>query len=142
MPTILVIEDDRFLKIATKLILSKAGYSVLGAGDGEEALSIVDESHPDLILLDLMLPKVSGLDVLRTLKGNPDTASIPVIVLTSLSQKNEERLRETGAAAFLHKGPWLTDPDALLRAVEQVLSQNQVELPVRESAQNNIPPLV
>src|SRR5579864_4979360 len=73
------------------------------ASDGEEALLIAHDRIPDLILLDMMLPKLGGSEVLRALKKDPVTASIPVIVLSGLAQKNEEKLMQEGAAAFFEK---------------------------------------
>src|SRR5215470_9551804 len=101
--TILLIEDSKLLRIANQRALVKAGYVVVTAGDGEEGLQAACEKLPHLILLDMMLPKVSGLDVLRTLKKDSRTNTIPVIVLSSLSQSNEAKLREEGATAFLEK---------------------------------------
>ena len=66
---ILLIEDSKFQRVANERALVKAGYSVLQAGDGEEGLRVARKDIPDLILLDMMLPKVSGLDVLRALEG-------------------------------------------------------------------------
>jgi CheY-like chemotaxis protein len=92
--------------------------------DGEEALTIAAESHPDVILLDMMLPRLSGPEVLRSLKQNPATAPIPVIVLTSLSQKNEIKLRNDGAAGFMEKGAFLDKPELLSGAIKEALMSN------------------
>jgi CheY-like chemotaxis protein len=127
MPTILVTEDSMFLRIANQRILTRAGYSVLAAADGEAALSLARENHPDLILLDMMLPKISGPDVLHTLKGDPKTADIPVVVLTSLSHMNAERLRQEGAAAFLEKGQLVEKPGPLLETIRAVLDRSTNE---------------
>jgi DNA-binding response OmpR family regulator len=67
---ILLIEDSKFQRIANERALLRAGYSVIHAGDGDEGLRSARENNPDLILLDMMLPKLSGLDVLRALKGD------------------------------------------------------------------------
>jgi CheY-like chemotaxis protein len=83
----LLVEDSKFLRMATEHSLSKAGYLVSTAADGEEALQVAKEKLPDM-----MLPKISGPNVLKALKENPATIHIPVIVLTSLSYKNEEKL--------------------------------------------------
>jgi CheY-like chemotaxis protein len=83
--------------------LAKAGYRVITAADGEHGLRSARQSTPDLILLDMLLPKVSGLDVLRALKTDELTKSIPVIVLTSLSKGNADKLMSEGAAAFFEK---------------------------------------
>ena len=87
---VLLVEDSKFLRMATEHALSKAGYLVSTAADGEEALQVANDKLPDIILLDMMLPKISGPNVLKALKENPATTHIPVIVFTSLSQKNEE----------------------------------------------------
>jgi two-component system alkaline phosphatase synthesis response regulator PhoP len=100
---VLLVEDSKFLRAATERALSRAGYAVSTASDGEEALQIAKEQLPDIILLDMMLPKISGPAVLKALKENPATMDIPVIVLTSLSQKNEEKLLSEGAAAYFEK---------------------------------------
>jgi CheY-like chemotaxis protein len=88
----LLVEDSKFLRMATEHSLSKAGYLGSTTADGEEALQVAKEKLPDIILLDMMLPKISGPNVLQALKENHATMHIPVIVLTSLSQKNEEKL--------------------------------------------------
>jgi CheY-like chemotaxis protein len=91
-----------------------------------EALILAYESHPDLILLDLMLPKLDGAAVLRTLKADPVTARIPVVVVTALSEKNEEKLMKEGAAAFLEKGSLLTTDEPLLYTIKKVLESQAV----------------
>jgi CheY-like chemotaxis protein len=103
MRTVLLVEDSKFLRAATEQTLKKAGYLVVTAVDGMEALTVARESLPDLILLDMMLPKLDGPSVLRALKADSVTAQIPVVVVTALSQKNEEKLMQDGAAAFLER---------------------------------------
>jgi len=97
---VLLVEDSKFLRVMTERVLSRAGFLVSTAADGEEALRIAKEQLPDIVLLDMMIPKISGPDVLKALKENPATTHIPVIVLSSLSQQNEERLIGQGAAAY------------------------------------------
>ena len=113
------------MRVANERILAKAGYEVITAVDGEEGLRIAGESMPDIILLDMMLPKISGPDVLRKLKANPLTAAIPVIVLTSLAQKNEERLLQEGAIAYFEKSTLDLDKDSnhLVLTVESELGK-------------------
>jgi CheY-like chemotaxis protein len=120
---VLLVEDSKFLRIATDRVLSKAGFKVITAADGEEALRIANDSLPDVILLDMMLPKIAGQEVLKALKANPATMHIPVIVLTSLSQKNEEKLLGEGAAAYFEKSALALDThsDRLATTVEAVL---------------------
>ena len=116
---ILLIEDSKFQRIANGRALVKAGYSVLYAGDGEEGLRAARENIPDLILLDMMLPRVSGLDVLRALKVDALVKHIPVIVLSGLGQANEAKLLNEGAAAFLLKSSD-NNSSVLIQAVERV----------------------
>ena len=124
---ILLIEDSKFQRIANERALVKAGHGVIHAGDGEQGLRVARESIPDLILLDIMLPKVSGLDVLRALKGDVLVKHIPVIVLSGLGQANEAKLMTEGAAAFVMKSEKSFENDSLLliRTVEGVLTQNK-----------------
>jgi CheY-like chemotaxis protein len=122
MRTVLLVEDSKLLRVTREHILKKAGYLVLTAVDGVEALILAYEGHPDLILLDLMLPKLDGAAVLRTLKADPVTARIPVVVVTALSEKNEQKLLEEGAAAFVEKGSLLTTDEPLLYTIEKVLN--------------------
>jgi two-component system, OmpR family, alkaline phosphatase synthesis response regulator PhoP len=122
---VLVVEDSKFLRIATERALSRAGFAVSTAADGEEALQVANDQLPDIILLDMMLPKLSGTDVLRALKANPATMDIPVIVLTSLSQRNEEKLLSEGAAAYFEKSTLELDKssDRLAATVQTVLGR-------------------
>ena len=121
---ILLVEDSKFQRVANGRALASAGYSVIHAADGEEGLRAARESIPDLILLDMMLPKLSGLDVLRALKSDALAKHIPVIVLSGLGQANEARLLKDGAAAFFMKSEKSLENNssALIRAVESVLT--------------------
>jgi CheY-like chemotaxis protein len=112
----LLVEDCKFLRMATEHSLSKAGYLVSTPADGEEALQVAKEKLPEIILLDIMLPKISGPNVLKALKENPATMHIPAIVLTSLSQKNEEKLISEGAAAYFEKSALVLDQNSDLLA--------------------------
>ena len=123
MATILLVEDSKFLRIATERTLAKAGYQVVTAADGAEALTQAAATLPDLVILDMLLPKLSGPEVLQALKKASATAHIPVIVLSSLSQKNESKLLEDGATAFLEKGPLLDNPSLLLNAIKSALTK-------------------
>lgn len=99
----LLIDDSKFLRRANELSLAKAGHKIVTASDGEEGLRLASEKTPDIIVLDMMLPKLGGEQLLQLLKGDPLTAKIPVIVLCSLAQKNGEKLMSAGAAAYLEK---------------------------------------
>ena len=98
--TLLLIEDSKLLRAANARLLTNAGFTVNIAGDGEEALRLVQKDPPDLTLLDMILPKLGGPEVLHALKQDSATADIPVIVLSSLSQQNESKLKSEGAAVL------------------------------------------
>jgi two-component system phosphate regulon response regulator PhoB len=101
---ILLAEDDRFLRKAAETMLKRSGFTVIPAADGEEALRLAREHVPDLLLLDLIMPKMQGFDVLRELKAQPETAGIPVIVLSNLGQDSDVQLaRERGAHDYIIK---------------------------------------
>ena len=114
---ILLAEDSGFMRVALERLLVKAGHQVATVSDGQQAIQIATGNVPELILLDMMLPKFSGLEVLERLKQNPATQHIPVIVLTSLSQKNEGKLLQAGAAAYLTKSDKLLEGDSSLLAL-------------------------
>lgn len=124
---ILLVEDSKFLRIAAERALSRAGFEVSIAADGEVALQVSRAQLPDIILLDMLLPKISGPDVLKALKEDPATMRIPVIVLTSLSQKNEEKLLQQGAAAYFEKSTLELDKssDRLVATIETVLTRTR-----------------
>jgi CheY-like chemotaxis protein len=100
---ILVVDDSKSALHENERVLHKAGYDVLCAEDGEAALNLARLQKPDLILLDMILPKLSGPEVLARLKQDPSTADIPVIVLSSLSEKNRTKLVEAGAEDYIEK---------------------------------------
>jgi CheY-like chemotaxis protein len=101
---ILLVEDDRFLRKAAEATLRRHGFTVNTAVDGEDALQQVKHQIPDLILLDLIMPKIQGFEVLRILKQDPSTQQIPVIVLSNLGQESDVRQAlQGGAAAYFVK---------------------------------------
>jgi CheY-like chemotaxis protein len=126
--TLLLIEDSRFIRAASARLLTNAGFTVNIAGDGEEALRLVQENPPDLILLDMLLPKMGGAQVLQALKQDSVTAHIPVIVLSSLSQQNESKLKSEGAALYFEKSRLALDTGGatLVAAIERLLSASKV----------------
>jgi len=120
---ILVIEDSRMLRLAMERSLSKAGYEVTSVGDGQQGLDMAQSMHPDLILLDMMLPTLEGTGVLRQLRNDPGTKLIPVVVLSGLSQKNEQKLKTAGATAYFEKSKLDLDQNsgALVHLVQDLL---------------------
>ncbi len=105
--SILIIEDDLFIKELYQRQLSKAGFEVDTAEDGTRGLVKASEKSWSLILLDIMLPEINGLDVLRTLKSKPETKNIPVILLTNLGQDSLiKEAFDIGAEAYLIKSAY------------------------------------
>ena len=101
---VLLVEDDRFLRRACEASLRHRGFTVIAAADGEEGLRLARTEAPDLILLDLLMPKLSGLDVLRTLKAEPATRGIPVLVLSNSSrQQDVDEITRLGVVGYLVK---------------------------------------
>ena len=128
---ILLVEDSKFIRMATERALARAGYEVIAAEDGEQALEMAREKVPDIILLDMLLPKMTGPDVLKELKKDPVTAGIAVVVCTGLSQKNAARLQKDGACAFLEKSELSLDKgcDTLLTALAEIVKKLDLEVP-------------
>lgn len=126
MKVILLVEDSRLLRIMNQRALVRVGYSVLTASDGEEAVRVARERVPELIILDMLLPKLGGPQVLRTLKDDALTAHIPVVVLSSLPQSNEIRLKKEGAAAYFDKSALglHRDSDAIVKIVRTILGDS------------------
>jgi CheY-like chemotaxis protein len=119
---ILLVEDSRAIRLENERELIKAGYEVICAEDGEAALQLAREQLPDLILLDLLLPKLNGPEVLEHLKNNRETAPIPVVVLSSLYGKNREKLMALGAEDYLEKNMLMENGQNLLpKVLEDVI---------------------
>jgi CheY-like chemotaxis protein len=111
--------------------LARVGYQVWTAADGDSALQAAREKRPDVILLDMLLPGMTGPDVLKALKKDPATADIAVVVLTGLSHKNAERLQQDGAFAFLEKSELGLDKgcEALLVVLRDIVRSLNLEVP-------------
>jgi two-component system phosphate regulon response regulator PhoB len=118
MGRVLVVDDEPDVLLLCRLNLQQRGHELLEAGDGGTALKIARERHPDVIVLDLMLPGISGYDVLETLQREEGTSDIPVLVLTAKSLRaDRERSHGLGASAFLTK-PFL--PNELCEMVDSL----------------------
>lgn len=101
---VLLAEDDRFLRKAAETALKRHGFTVVAAVDGEEALRLARAEPPDLVLLDLIMPKMQGFEVLRALKADPATAPIPVVILSNLGQDGDvKQAMDAGAAGYFVK---------------------------------------
>ena len=113
-------EDDEFLAelYATKLKLED--YEVALATDGEKGLKMIKEKNPDLILLDIILPKMDGFEILKAMKGDKELKNIPVILLTNLSQKDEvKRGLDLGANDYLIKAHFM--PSEVVKKIKQTI---------------------
>jgi len=110
MKKILFIEDESALQRTFEEALKDEGFEMISALDGETGLKMAKEKNPDLILLDLILPKIEGMEVLKKLKEDEKTKDIPVIVLTHLEELEKvEKAMELGAKAYLVKGEYSLD---------------------------------
>lgn len=104
MAKIMIVEDDATLRDIYTTRFSAEGYTVVTAADGENALSTAVKEKPDLILLDIMMPKISGFDVLDILRATPETKDTKIIVMSALSQTSDiEKGKSLGASAYLVK---------------------------------------
>ena len=103
-PLIMVVDDEESVRMVVSFTLEKAGYRVIDADCGDEALNAVEYNPPDLILLDLMMPNIDGWEVLQLLKSNPKTESIPVCLLTAKGDiRNKMYALQQGAADYITK---------------------------------------
>ena len=104
MAKIMVVEDDQSLREIYSIRLTAEGYQVVSAGDGEEALALAVRERPDLILSDVMMPRISGFDMLDILRSTPETKNIKVIMMTALSSEDQRKRGEgLGADRYLVK---------------------------------------
>lgn len=120
--TILLVEDDPLFQRAYETHLQEEGYQVRIAADGEEALRQIEASRPDLVLLDLLLPRMSGYEVLAQVRANPSLAELPVIVLTNRAEPEDmKRAMELGATDYFVKVT--ARPRQVLWKVRQALTR-------------------
>lgn len=123
MKLILLVEDSKFLRMANSRALAKAGFRVVTANDGEEALRVATDGTPDLILLDMLLPKMGGVEVLRALRKNPRTTATPIVVMTGLAKSNESKLMLEGADGFFEKSKLDEGSDSFIEMVRSFVEE-------------------
>jgi len=117
---ILIIEDDKFLRELIVQKLTKEGYEVSEAVDGEEGIKKIKEERPEMVLLDLILPNIDGFEVLSQLKADPILSKIPVVILSNLGQKEDiERGLKLGAVDYLIKAHFT--PGEIIDKIKNVL---------------------
>ena len=118
-PTILIVEDEAPLVTLLRYNLEREGFAVLDAQDGEEALAVAREQKPDLVLLDWMLPLMSGIELCRQLRRNPETRALPVVMLTARGEEGDKlRGLDSGADDYVTK-PF--SPSELIARIRAVL---------------------
>jgi two-component system cell cycle response regulator DivK len=114
--TVLYVEDNEFNRKIVRQLLSRTSYRLVEANDGEAGVAAAREQQPDLILMDVQLPKMSGLDATRVLKSDAATAHIPIIVITSFALSGDDRkAMDAGASSYLAKPYSPRDLLALIR---------------------------
>ena len=134
MTKILLVEDDNGLREIYNIRLTAEGYDVVAAGDGEQALAVAVQEKPDLVISDVMMPKISGFDMLDILRQTPETKDIKVIMMTALSSEDQrERGNSLGADRYLVKSQ--VGIEDVVNAVHEVL--NDVSGPVSPATTQN-----
>ncbi len=125
MTKIMLVEDDKSLREIYSIRLVAEGYEVVSAGDGEEALAMAVQQRPDLILSDVMMPKISGFDMLDILRSTPETKDIKVIMMTALSSEDQRQRGENlGADKYLVKSQ--VGIEDVINAVHEVLKDKDI----------------
>lgn len=123
--TIVVVDDEPDICSMLRIALKGAGYDVLTASDGEAGKALIEKTKPDLVLLDVKMPKMNGYEVMLAMQKDPKLANIPVVIMTSLTEKSskgdEEWRKSLGVADFLSK-PF--DANEMLKHVSAVLGNN------------------
>ncbi len=123
--SVLVVDDERYIVTSLEYVMTNAGFEVGVAYDGEEALAKVKEMVPDLVILDVMMPKLDGFEVCETIRANPAWKSVRIIMLTAKGRDSErEKGLSLGADDYITK-PFSTRD--LLRRVKEILSDSDVE---------------
>jgi two-component system cell cycle response regulator DivK len=120
--TVLYVEDNEYNRKIVRQLLSRTSYRLVEAVDGEAALAMIHQETPDLVLMDVQLPKMSGFDVTRALRAEAATATVPIIMVTSFALSgDDQRAMAAGASAYLAK-PY--SPRELLALVRKFLPEN------------------
>ena len=131
MSKIMVVEDDASLREIYSIRITAEGYEVVSAGDGEEALAMAVREKPDLILSDVMMPKISGFDMLDILRSTPETAKIKVVMMTALSAEDQrQRGERLGADRYLVKSQ--VGIEDVVNTIHEVLGDKVAAAPAPE----------
>ncbi len=134
MTKVMVVEDDAALREIYSIRITAEGYDVVSAGDGEEALAVAVRERPNLILSDVMMPKISGFDMLDILRATPETAGIKVIMMTALSSDDQrQRGERLGADRYLVKSQ--VGIEDVVNAIHEVLGDRPAAAPAEPAPQ-------
>jgi len=138
MKKIMVVEDDNSLKEIYSIRLTAEGYEVVSAADGEEALAVAVREKPDLILSDVMMPKISGFDMLDILRQTPETKNIKVIMMTALSSDDQRARGESlGADKYLVKSQ--VGIEDVINAIHEVIGDKTIATPAEQAVETVAP---
>lgn len=134
MTKVMVVEDDAALREIYSIRITAEGYEVVSAGDGEEALAMAVREKPDLILSDVMMPKISGFDMLDILRTTPETANIKIVMMTALSSDDQrDRGERLGADRYLVKSQ--VGIEDMVNAIHEVLGDRATKPATQPSTQ-------
>lgn len=123
--SILVVEDNDDLQVLFRLVLESEGYQVAIANNGQDAIKLLEETHPQLVLMDIMMPGTSGIEVSRSIKQQQNYETLPILLVSAVDRVKEQQLNYSQANGVLYKPFNLDD---LLNKVEQLTSDRQVQL--------------
>ena len=119
---VLIIEDDSYISDMYRIKLESENFEVVTAKDGIVGIRIIEKQKPDIVLLDIVMPKIDGFSVLKTIKRNPELKEIPIVLLTNLSQKeNVERGFELGADSYIIKAHFT--PSEVVKKIKDILEK-------------------
>lgn len=139
MSKVMLVEDDNNLRQIYSIRLTAEGYTIVSAGDGEEALAVAVRERPDLIVSDVMMPKISGFDMLDILRSTPETKDIKVIMMTALSSEDQRMRGENlGADRYLVKSQ--VGIEDVVNAVHDVLGDRAEDGTINPAANNTVTP--
>jgi len=119
---VLIIEDDSYISDMYRIKLESENFEVVTAKDGIIGIRTIEKQKPDIVLLDIVMPKIDGFSVLKTIKRNPELKEIPIVLLTNLSQKeNVERGFELGADSYIIKAHFT--PSEVVKKIKDILEK-------------------
>lgn len=124
MKKLLIADDEAGIRSLVRMTLDDGGFEILEASTGREALELARKHHPDLVLLDVMMPDTSGIEVCRGLKDDPDTSTITIIMLTAKAQESDFEEGEAAGADDYFTKPF--SPVALVRKVDEVFAGKEL----------------